>query len=38
MGIKVLSLWRVLAVSFAKVEVLKEPKQQWGHTMDPIEV
>jgi hypothetical protein len=34
--IKKVSVWRVLVL--AKVKALKEPKQQWGCTMAPVEV
>jgi hypothetical protein len=34
MDIKRASIWKALAL--AKVEVLKEPKQLWDHTVDPV--
>lgn len=35
-GEKVTSIWRILAL--AKVQILTEPKQEWGRIMGPVEV
>jgi hypothetical protein len=36
MHIKKASIWRVLGL--AEVTALKEPKQHWKYTMEPIQV